>query len=156
MKRFIPALFMNICLVCLSLWFAGCSKMEGPQYTNDQANYTLNPVVDDRIQGTVTFTRRTDNAVIITIQLTGTAAGSSHPAFLHSNTAAEGGPVVLDLEDIDGVTGKSETVVTAFNDNSPLTYEGIISFSGYIDVHVSSGNLETIIALGDVGQNAVK
>ena len=153
MKRTIRILFTICLLPGLLFWFASCNTDEGPQPTGDKEEYLLNPVSDNSVSGTVTFERRSDNAVIITIQLNGTDAGGMHPAHIHANNAAEGGSIVLDLNEVDGATGKSETIVAVFNDQTPLTYEGLIGYDGYVNVHMSSSDLGTLVAQGDIGQN---
>lgn len=134
----------------------GCDDDDdGPQLTGDSQTYPLAPVSNAAISGDVTFARRSDNKTVITIQLNGTQSGNSHPAHIHANTAAEGGGIVLDLSDVDGATGKSETVVDALNDGTPLTYEQLLEFDGYVNVHESAANLPTLVAQGDIGQNAL-
>ena len=136
-------------------FFSGCDNEDdpGPQLTGNSKEYTLASVSNPAISGTVTFAERDDDQVVITIQLNGTQAGGSHPAHIHKNAAAEGGPVVLDLTDVTGADGKSETIVNALNDATPITYEDLLAFDGYVQVHLSSGDLATILANGDIGSN---
>jgi hypothetical protein len=153
MKRTFQVLITIALVFGVLLWFSACEKDEGPSLTGDKTEYVLNAVSDNSISGTVTFTRRSDNAVVIKIDLNGTQSGNSHPAHIHANSAAEGGSIVLDLTDVDGATGESETIVTTLNDASPITYAELIDFDGYINVHNSSSDLATLVAQGDVGQN---
>ena len=155
MKNLLKPLSVLLLLSAVII-FPGCDDDDdGPQLTGDSQTYTLAPVSNGAISGDVTFAKRSDNKTVITIQLDGTQSGNSHPAHIHANTAAEGGGIVLDLSDVDGATGKSETVVDALNDGSPLTYEQLLEFDGYVNVHESSANLPTLIAQGDIGQNAL-
>jgi Holliday junction resolvase len=155
MKKLFKPLLIG-CLLTASLFYSsGCNNDDdpGPQLTGDSKTYDLNPVSDQGISGTVTFAERDDDQVLITIQLTGTQSGNTHPAHIHGSTAAEGGTILLDLTDVDGATGKSETVVKALNDGTALTYDDLLNFDGYVNVHASSANLGTLIAQGDIGQN---
>ena len=140
---------MAITLVYLS----SCDDDPDPQLTGDSKTYDLGPVSNQSISGTVTFAERDDERVVITIQLSGTTSGGLHPAHIHANTAAETGDIVLDLTDVDGATGKSETVVNTLNDGTPLTYDDLLTFDGYLNVHESSSSLGTLLAQGDIGQN---
>ncbi len=141
--------FMATCLFYLS----SCDDDSDPQLTGDSKTYDLGPVSNPSINGTVTFAERDDERVVITIQLSGTTSGGLHPAHIHANTAAETGGIVLDLTDVDGATGKSETVVNALNDGTPLTYDDLLAFDGYVNVHESASSLGTLVAQGDIGQN---
>ena len=135
---------------------SGCDDEEndpGPQLTGDTKTFALSPVSNPAISGTVTFAERDDDMVLITLELTGTDASATHPAHIHANTAAEGGTVVLDLTSVEGAAGKSETVVGALNDGTPLTYDDLLDFDGYVNVHLSPTDFGTLVAQGDIGQN---
>ncbi|HEU5290736.1 MAG TPA: hypothetical protein VFU05_08855, partial [Cyclobacteriaceae bacterium] len=106
------------------------------------------------VSGTVTFHKTNSTTTIITIQLTGTVAGNVHPAHIHGNNASAGGPIVLDLTAVDGTTGQSITTVTQLNDGTPITYEGLISFNGHVNVHKSAAELAVMVAQGNIGSNS--
>jgi hypothetical protein len=91
---------------------------------------------------------------MITISLQGTTAGGDHPAHIHANNAASGGGIVMDLKNVSGATGKSVTSANALNDDTEMTYEELLNFNGYINVHLSAAALGTLIAQGDIGSNA--
>ncbi|MCQ6468237.1 hypothetical protein NPN14_23720, partial [Vibrio parahaemolyticus] len=82
-----------------------------------------------------------------------TIAGASHPAHIHLNTAAEGGDIALTLNAVDGTTGKSTTVLKALDNGTKITYQELLNFDGYINVHLSTSSLATLVAQGDIGQN---
>lgn len=142
-------------LLALTLGITGCEDDSGPSLTGDNTVYTLGPKSNPGIDGNVTFSRQSDNSVLITIQLSGTQAGGNHPAHIHADNAIDGGTILLDLSNVEGASGRSETVVTALNDGSPITYEELIDFDGYVNVHASASDLNTLIAQGDIGQNVL-
>jgi ribonuclease PH len=134
--------------------FSGCDDDDdGPKLTGNNKVYELSSVSDPAISGTVTFAERDDDATLITIQLEGTESGDSHPAHIHSDNAAKGGGIVLDLTAVDGATGESETVVTTLNDGTPISYDELLNFDGYVNAHMSATDLATLVAQGDIGQN---
>lgn len=143
-----------------SLLMVGCKKEDAqpqpepqPQLTGTSKQFALFSQSNPAISGTVTFAKRNDNATLVTIQLTGTTAGGSHPAHVHANTAAETGEIILDLTSVDGATGKSETIVRTLKNGTAVTYEQLLELNGYVNVHLSASNLATLIAQGDIGQN---
>jgi hypothetical protein len=69
----------------------------------------------------------------------------------HLNNAADGGDIALTLKPVDGTTGKSTTFKTL--DNECITYQALLDFDGYINVHLSADKLATLVAQGDIGQN---
>jgi hypothetical protein len=106
------------------------------------------------VSGTVTFKKQNNQATLITVQLSGTQAGNSHPAHIHSGNMTTGGPIVLDFNNVDGATGRSETTVTQFNDGTPVTYEQLIAYDGHVNIHLSETELATMIAQGNIGSNS--
>ncbi|MDA1122482.1 MAG: CHRD domain-containing protein [Bacteroidetes bacterium] len=101
----------------------------------------------------MTFAKFDDNSISITIDLNGTTASASQPAHIHNNTAAEGGGIAIDITSVDGTTGESVTVITQTNDGVAITYEQLIDFDGYVNIHNSADDLGTLLAQGDIGQN---
>lgn len=155
MKKFIKIFFLTFLVLVSMSSFMGCSDDDNaPQLTGESKQFDLFSKSNSAISGVVTFATRDDGATVITVQLNGTSAGGSHPAHIHANTAAEGGSILLDLTPVDGASGRSETVVTALNDGSLITYQQLINdLNGYINVHLSTSDLATIIAQGDIGKN---
>ena len=91
---------------------------------------------------------------MITISLIGTTAGGDHPAHIHANSATQGGGIVLDLKNVSGATGKSVTSVNALNNGTAITYDELLTYNGYVNVHLSAAALATLIAQGNIGSNA--
>ncbi len=115
--------------------------------------YNLGSVGTLGITGTATFIESSDATLSVELELQNTPAGGSHPAHIHLNTAAEGGGIALSLEAVDGTTGKSTTTFTTLDNGSAITYEGLLNFNGYINVHLSAEDLATLVVQGDIGQN---
>jgi hypothetical protein len=155
MKTFLHKFGCFVAATFLVLGFSGCDDDDGPSLTGDNTVYELDSRSNPGISGNVTFSKQTDNSILITIQLTGTQAGGNHPAHIHSDNSVDGGPIVIDLNNVDGSTGRSETVVTAFNDGTPVTYEELIEYDGHVNVHAAADNMSTLIAQGDIGENVL-
>lgn len=154
LKNILNLNLISFLLLASMMGFMGCSEDDPkPQLTGDSEQFVLVSKSNPAISGTVTFAKRDDDATLITVQLSGTSTGGSHPAHIHANTAAEGGAILLDLTAIDGASGKSETTVKALNDGSSITYDQLINLDGYVNVHLTSSDLATVIAQGDIGQN---
>jgi hypothetical protein len=124
-----------------------------PIPTGTEKVYTLGSVASPDISGTAKFIENDDNSVTVELALNGTPAGGMHPAHIHLNTAAEGGSIALTLGTVDGSSGKSSITAAKLDDGTPITYQTLENFDGYINVHLSSSDLGTIVAQGDIGQN---
>ena len=96
-----------------------------------------------------------DGTSKLTIDLSGTPSNGLHPSHIHMNTAAEGGDIIVSLNEVDGSTGMSETIITQDDNGNMVTYQDLLNIDGYINVHLSADDLGTIVAQGDIGQNAL-
>lgn len=137
------------------LFLASCDNYDEPEATPSarEVTYALAPLSNSGVSGTVTFLKQ-DSSTLVTIQLTGTQSGNSHPAHIHNNNASAGGAIALDFNPVDGATGRSETMVTALNNGTPVTYEELVNFNGHVNIHKSESELAIMIAQGNIGSNA--
>jgi hypothetical protein len=147
-----------IILLLIGIFAFSCSDDDGggpsgPNFTGNTEEYELFSRSDPGISGKVTFAERDDGITVITIELNGTSAGGDHPSHIHANSAAEGGGIAVDLNNVDGATGISETEISMLNDGSGVSYNDLINFDGYLNVHLSTSDLGTLMAQGDIGQN---
>lgn len=125
---------------------------EDPQVESKQ--YTLNEMGESGISGTALFEKQSNGGARITVDLNGTTDGDTHPMHIHQNSASEGGPIVISLSPINGSTGMSVTDVIETDNGTAITFEGLLDYDGYINVHLSPTELSTIVAQGNIGQNA--
>lgn len=158
MKQNIQRILKVTAVACvMTVFMVGCSDDDdnngGPSLTGQSKIYTLNSVSNPAISGTVKFAERSDHTTVVTIDLNGTASGTTHVAHIHENSAAETGDIIIDLSSIKGSTGMSETIVKELNDGTDITYNELLALNGYTNVHLSEANLATLIAQGDVGEN---
>ncbi|MDC6350275.1 CHRD domain-containing protein [Zeaxanthinibacter sp. PT1] len=142
------------------LFVLACNNDDGndPFEETDPVNlesttYDLGSVSNPDITGTATFTKNEDNTVTIDLALQNTPDGGQHPAHIHFNTAAEGGDIAVTLGTVDGGSGESSVTISALDDGTAISYDQLLEFDGYINVHLSADELGTLVAQGDIGQN---
>ena len=140
-------------LLLLSVALTACEDDEDPPQ-EIKTTYALGPVSDPAISGKITFTKISASSTLATIELDGTSSGNSHPSHIHLNSASEGGPIALSFTPVDGDTGRSETTVTQLDNGTAITYEGLLVFDGYVNVHLSPTAMSTLIAQGNIGSNS--
>lgn len=152
--------FIKLLLVSSFFIFASCGSDDDDNnngsavdFTGNVKIYTLGSVIEPLISGTATFREVSDGSTVVELQLQNTPPGGNHPAHIHFNTAIEGGGIAVSLNAVDGNTGESSTSVNALDDGTPITYEQLLDFNGYINVHLSQQDLASIVAQGDIGQN---
>jgi hypothetical protein len=157
----IPAVLLGV--IAAFLLFSSCSKNElvAPSDKAPETQmrvyktsivYPLSGVNGSGMSGTITF-EKASRGTKVTIQVTGARKGIMHPACIHNNSVTEGGGVAFTLSAVNGNTGRSITTVTSTNFGIPITYEELISYDGFANVHLSSGQPYTILAQGNIGSN---
>ncbi|MEB8345863.1 CHRD domain-containing protein [Flavobacteriaceae bacterium KMM 6898] len=160
MKHLIGKLLIT--LLISPLIFISCSSDDGnqpdppvdesPTEVNSKT-YNLVSVTNPDISGTAKFIELSDATVTVELKLQNTTSGGQHPAHIHVNTAAEGGGIARTLGTVDGGTGESTINFSTLDDGTSITYGELLNFDGYINVHLSTNELSTIVAQGDIGQN---
>ncbi|QBA65671.1 CHRD domain-containing protein [Muriicola soli] len=105
------------------------------------------------ISGTALFEERVNGTTLVTIQLTGTPEGGSHPAHIHENDIATTGPIIVGLTSVNGDTGLSKTQVSELVGGAQVSYTDLLTANAYINVHLSNDDLATIVAQGNIGSN---
>ncbi|MGB5943086.1 MAG: CHRD domain-containing protein [Leeuwenhoekiella sp.] len=125
------------------------------ELTGESITYDLDEKDVPGISGTATLEQRKDNTTLLTLDIMNTPAGGMHPAHIHMNSAEEGGDIAITLATVVGDTGMSMTQIEMFDgdDETPVTYDELLEYDGYINVHLSADELGTIVAQGDIGSN---
>ena len=149
-----------VLLMFLSLAFiTACEKSDEnpepdpPMETGNEETFNLFLTSTQQLGGTIKFIELDDGTIKVKINISGLDASASHPVHIHNNSSAEGGGIAISLENVVGSSGESETIVSALDDGTSITYEALIDFDGHVKVHLSESDLGTIIAQGDIGPN---
>ena len=121
--------------------------------TGDSKVYALADKDVPGISGTATFFKRVNGTALSILDIRNTLPGGMHPAHIHENDAVTGGPIAFTFNPVNGDTGISNTQVEKLDDDTAITYDEILTFDGYINVHLSASQLGTIVAQGNIGSN---
>ncbi|WP_165748447.1 hypothetical protein [Cellulophaga sp. Z1A5H] len=116
--------------------------------------YTLNSADNAAISGTATFTEKEDGTTTILLSLTN-SNNDIHPAFIYLDDVSSTGAVAITLAPIECNCEESTTEVSMLDNGTPITFSELLFFDGNIRVHQSASDLETVIAEGNVGINAI-
>jgi hypothetical protein len=105
------------------------------------------------VAGTARFIELTPTQTLVQLQLTDGPTGAllTHPAHIHANSVSEGGDIAIYLSPIDGNGNSINDGASSKIVDRP--YDELVAFDGHINIHQSHGNLEYIIAQGNIGAN---
>jgi len=123
------------------------------ELTGEEETFDLDEKDAPGISGEITFAERVDGTVLATIELDGTPDGGMHPAHIHDNDAATGGPIAVSFNPVDGTTGISRTSLRTLDNGTAINFQSLSIFDGYVNVHFSANDLATIVAQGNIGIN---
>ena len=124
------------------------------ELTGETISYDLNERDVAGINGTIEFAERVNQTTLVTINLTGTPAGGSHPAHIHENDVATTGNIIVGLNPVIGDTGISKTQVAALVGGAAVTYSELLTINAHVNGHFSDADLATIVVQGNIGSNA--
>lgn len=122
--------------------------------------YLLHRVSTTAIEGRVTFTEVNPTTVQVAITLSGTEEGMPFPAHLHFGTVTETGELAFRLNDVDGATGESITMLEnqRLADGELLTYDLLQEMNGSVKIHMNvpegSAFSNFAVATGNIGANS--
>ena len=125
------------------------------ELTTTLTTYSLTSANDSGITGTVTFTKRVSGFALVMVELAGTSLTGEYPVNIYENDMVTTGPVAIDLNNINGVTGLSFTSVKQLNSGTAITYDQLVDFNGHINVSASPMDLTTYVAQANIGANHI-
>jgi hypothetical protein len=142
--------------ILLTLTMVGCKKKDDstveptPDPTPAILKTSYNLKVKDvlGVSGTVTIAEKSTGSTesVVTITLVGAPSGT-HPAHIHINSMVETGGIAYPLNSVIS-SGSSSTTLS-------VSYNTLINFDGYVNVHMDALDLTTIIAQTDIGGNEI-
>src|SRR5690606_25855138 len=142
MRKKFPLLY----LFMLSIVLAGCSN-DSPENTDEitpnSVTYQLNSVAKPEVSGKITFKKIDDATTEVTLQLNGSSTDINIGHF-HLNNALQGAPVAIPLNKIECDCENSITIVTKLDNGQAISYEELVNFNGYVDIHRSESEMDVI------------
>jgi hypothetical protein len=165
-KHMKAGMFRSLLLVMGLALFTGClyscSKEKSFENGGDPSSlrskeYALNEVGGSGVSGSIVISENNDSSFNILVSVNNSVQDTVHLVHLHNGSPGSGGNVALTLESITGTGGATQSETTniseiELSDRSieKMTYDDIIKFTGYVDVHYSVNN-DSLIAEGAIG-----
>jgi len=123
------------------------------ELTTNTITYDLNEVSGSMVSGTAVFTERVSGEALLEIMLNGTQMGDSHPSHIHVGSVDNPGAIAVGLNPVNGATGLSVTHISMTESGDAFGFDDVMSFEGYINVHLSADDLATLVAQGNIGSS---
>ncbi len=142
--------------ILLTVVLLACQETENPisEFTGNEASYPLVQGSSYAVQGTATIKEKKDGNAVVVISLSGTEGTLQHPVHLHvGDITISGSEIAAQLNPVNGLTGKSETLLRLLANENPITYQQLIQLEANIKVHLSVAgpDRDIILAGGNIG-----
>lgn len=144
----------TLSLACMSaLIFTSCDSDDDatPDFEGESIEYSLQPVGEATVDGTVTFTENENGTTSIIVVVEGTEEGDIYSPRLLHGSVEEAGELAATLEDF--VEGKSTTSLSKLEDGTAITFGELKEMDGHIAVYLVAEEEETLVATADIGAN---
>lgn len=159
MKYFLASLSL-----ALLVFTMGCSNSEDADVNNpdsqgpiteipadpERVDYQLSSVNNSGVTGVASFIPNEDGTTTIYIDLENASQGI-HPATVNFGTLEEGGAIAITLNECECEI--SETVVTQLDNGTAISFVGMMTFDGHLNIYESPTD-GTVIAQANIGANA--
>jgi hypothetical protein len=123
-------------------------------FTGNEIVYLLEAGSEYTLRGTATIKEKVDGSSFIIVQLSDIEGSGGHPVHLHLGPVGTADAAIAALlSPILDSSGKSETVLKNFSDESPVTYSSLLELSASIKIHLATSGLgrDVILAAGNIG-----
>lgn len=153
-SRAVVVVAAGICVIMFA-----CKKNDDniPQLRSQE--YSLSAVGASRITGKVTVTENTDKSFNVKVALDSSVKDTVHVMHIHNGSIASPGGIAIPLNSITGTggpaSGETQNIKTAMMGETtvPITYDSILVYNGYLNVHYSASRIDSLIAQTNIGKN---
>jgi len=121
-----------------------------------ESTYLLHRVGTTPINGAVTFVELDEGQVRVDIVLENTVDGIPFPAHLHFGDIGVTGELAFRLNDVDGATGLSTTILdqVELTSGEQFDFDFLQEMNGSVKIHLNDSFFRNIaIAAGNIGTN---
>ncbi len=135
--------------ISLGTIFTACDKNSDTP-TLRKKEYTLVPVGGSGVTGKVTVSENTDKTFNVLLSLDKSVKDTIHISHIHKGSIASPGAVAIPLVNITGTGTSAQGLSSNIN---TITYDSLLNYNGYINVHYSAFRIDSLIAQVNIGKN---
>ncbi len=142
-----------------SISFTSCEKPDVATTTATlrTKEITLNPTAGNLQSGKAIIAENADHSFNVSITLQNTVKDTVMVMHIHNGSITSPGTIAIPLTNITGTGGQASgttlnitTATSAAGPAVPVTYDNIITYLGYFNVHYSAGQIGNVVANGNI------
>ena len=130
--------------------FMACDKNYNNAPALRKKEYALKPVGASGVTGKVTISENADKSFNVLLVLDKSVKDTIHISHIHSGSISAPGPVAISLSNITGTGGTAQATTNSIN---TFTYDSLLTYNGYINVHYSASRLDSLVTQANIGKN---
>lgn len=159
--KFVHARSLVIASAFLLFILSACEKSEeNPDPTLGSKEYVLNEVNGSGAGGKITITENADSSFNVIVNVNNSVKDTVHILHIHNGSISSPGNIAIPLTPFTGTGAAAESrtmnikqATLADSSTVNLTYNGILNYTGYLNVHYSASRVDSLIAQGNIGSN---
>jgi len=163
MKGGMPRIVLFMVPVALvGVLLFSCTKEkshEGGSMELRSKEYPLNAVGASGVNGQIVISENADSSFNVLVALSKTVKDTVHVLHIHNGSISNPGSIAVALSPVTGsgdsatsITSNVSEIVLPDNSTQKTTYDDMLGFAGYVDVHYSAAKSDSLIAEGTIGQ----
>lgn len=142
-----------------SATFSSCEKKDVATTTATlrTKEIALTSTAGNTISGKAVIAENADHSFNVNITLQNTVKDTVMVMHIHNGSIAAPGTIAIPLTSITGTGGQATGATlnitsgtSAGGSNVVLTYDNIITYAGYFNIHYSAGQLNNVVANGNI------
>ena len=163
MRKLLRVRFIAAASAILFIFLYSCDKNDSYNNGNNKLrsqDYSLAAVDSSGVTGKVTISENADKSFNVLVKLDKSVKDTVHVMHIHNGSIASPGSIAVPLTPVTGTGSAAEGLTTnitsvTFADSSAhtFTYDSILNFKGYVNVHYSAYKIDSLISQGDIGNN---
>lgn len=156
----IAAVIIAIMLAFIfSITLSSCEKKDIPTTTATlrTKEVVLSPTTGNTQAGKAVIAENADHSFNVSITLQNTVKDSVMVMHIHNGSITSPGNIAIPLSNLSGTgaqaVGNTLNIVTVNSTSNtaiPITYDNIIGYAGYFDIHYSAKQIAKVVANGNI------
>jgi hypothetical protein len=121
--------------------------------------YPLNAVGTSGVDGEIVISENADSSFNVLVTLGKTVKDTVHVLHIHNGSISNPGSIAVALSPVTGTGDSAQSITSNISEiqlpdstTQKATYDDIIGFAGYVDVHYSAFKSDSLIAAAPIGQ----
>ncbi len=152
-------ILMLLLAFVFSISFSSCEKADVATTTTTlrTKEIILNSTSGNLQSGKAVIAENADHSFNVNITLQNTVKDTVMVMHIHNGSITSPGSIAIPLTNITGTggqaTGTTLNITTALSATGtivPVTYENIITYAGYFDIHYSAKQITKVVANGNI------